>query len=237
MAALNDLGLADSDDPRLRLIIDMLTETVYQRARIDASLEAAHLSPGDYSAESARSTWAAAVPDAARKRKITALIDAVVAEQPAFRLELERRLGALPAPPSGADLRGLTGEQIRLLHETAKATVELAGALAALARVSPMSGDFANKSARLQRSLSRAKRQLEWRVSVRALPDKSWAMDFIAAQAEALWEVRAAEERRCRKTSSGRSLTGERYVRLDNSITKLQRLLKERYPSLFTLRP
>jgi hypothetical protein len=223
----------------LRLIIDMLTETVYGPERVKASLEAADLKPGNYPLSTAKITWVAAVPDAAQQRKLMALIDAVVAEEPAFGPELERRLQSLPAPPSVADLNGLSGEQIRLLRGTAMATVDLAGALAALARVSPMSEDFVDTSARLQRSLSRAKTQLqvvEERVSVGALPDKPWAMDFIAAQTEALHEVRAAEKLRCRTTASEGSLTGERHIELGKSITKLQRLLQGRYPSLFTPR-
>ena len=125
MLALGDLSLADSGDPRLRLIIEMLTKTVYRPNRVEASLEAARLNPGDYPTGSTRITWAAAVPDAARREKLTALIADVVAEDPAFGQELERRLRCLPPPPSAADLLGLSAGQIRLLRGTAMATGEL----------------------------------------------------------------------------------------------------------------
>jgi hypothetical protein len=238
MAALNDPGLADGSDPRSRLIVDLLTKTVYRRDTVEASLETAGLSPGDYPAETARGTWTAAVPDAAWKEKLSALIDAVVAEQSAFGPELERQLRSLPVPAAATDLRGLTGGQIRLLRETARVTVDLSGALAALARASPMSRESARAHARLQRSLSQAEIQLQkGRVSVGGWPDEPWAMDFIDARTEALRQVRAAEKRRCRTTAFVRSLADEQYIELDQAITRLQRLLEKNYQSLFTPRP
>lgn len=87
-----DERLAGHSDPRMRVIIEMLSASVYGSARIAALLETAGLSPGDYPLETARLAWGAVVPDAARQGKLTALLERIVDEDPSFGPELERRL-------------------------------------------------------------------------------------------------------------------------------------------------
>jgi hypothetical protein len=70
----------------------MLSKIVFERARIVAFLQDAGLSPEDYPEQIARLTWAAAVPDAARRGLLSNLIDCIAAEMPAFRKELEDEL-------------------------------------------------------------------------------------------------------------------------------------------------
>ena len=46
MRGLDDPSLASLKDPRTRLIIELLTESVYDPSRVTAVLEAAGLKPG-----------------------------------------------------------------------------------------------------------------------------------------------------------------------------------------------
>jgi hypothetical protein len=100
MAEFNDPSLASPSDPRTRVIIEMLSTTVYESARIITLLQVVGLNPGDYPLEIARRTWTAVVPDAARQGQLAALIDAIVDEEPAFGPQLERRLQRLQDEPA-----------------------------------------------------------------------------------------------------------------------------------------
>jgi hypothetical protein len=97
----DDLSLTDPRDPRAKLIIGMLKDSVYGEPRVSAVLQAAGLSPGDYHLGSAKLTWTEAVPDAARQGKLGALIACVTETDPAFGAELERRMRPLLALPGG----------------------------------------------------------------------------------------------------------------------------------------
>jgi hypothetical protein len=92
MRGLDDPSLASLKDPRTRLIIELLTESVYDPSRVTAVLEAAGLKPGRYPLERACLTWQAAVPDAAKQQHLSELIARVVDEIPAFGKKLEGRL-------------------------------------------------------------------------------------------------------------------------------------------------
>lgn len=91
MHGLDDPSLAAPGDDRTQLIIDMLTENIFKTAQITTFLQSASLRPGDYPLETARLTWTAAVRDAARRGRLGELIRCVVAQDPAFGTELERR--------------------------------------------------------------------------------------------------------------------------------------------------
>lgn len=98
---LDDPSLTDPSDPRLQLIIDMLTKSVYREAKVSAILEASGLSPGDYPLGVARLTWTEAVRDAAREGKLGQLVVCVAETDRAFMSELERRMRQLQTLPSG----------------------------------------------------------------------------------------------------------------------------------------
>ena len=101
MLALDELSLSDLTDPRMRLIVNMLTRSVFTTAVITGSLEAAGLNPGDYPLETAKLAWMAAVPDAARRGKLDSLIARVTDNNRAFASELQRRMQPLLATASG----------------------------------------------------------------------------------------------------------------------------------------
>ena len=99
--SLNDLYLGDLRDPRTMLIVKMLSQRVYGESNVSATLEAAGLSPADYEIGRARRAWLAAVPDAARERKLDALVGYVAETDRAFGRELEWELRALLTPADG----------------------------------------------------------------------------------------------------------------------------------------
>lgn len=99
--SLDDLYLGDLQDPRTMLVVRMLKNHVYGEGNVTAALRAAGLSPGEYDLSRARLTWQAAVPDAARERKLDALIGYVTGGDPAFGRTLEWELRALNASPEG----------------------------------------------------------------------------------------------------------------------------------------
>jgi hypothetical protein len=246
-AALNDPSLSDPRDPKTLLIIDMLSESIYRTDETIALLEAAGLKPGLYPHGTAKQMWTAAIPDAAREGKLPVLIDRIVDEHPPFGRELERRLQSLPPPPSPpGDLDGLSEEQIGLLRRTITTLGDLMDTSAELERIIRLPEDFANTSARLQRSLNQAKNQflvLERDVSVTTWPHKDWAIAFTAARAQAQLDVRAVEERLYRATASRDFVASDRDLQFRQSVVKLQRLLEElqrlleeQYPSIF-MRP
>ena len=104
MLALDDLSLADLTDPRMTVIIDMLSRNVYGTPRVSALLGAAGLNPGDYPLDIAKLTWTAAVPDAARRGRLSGLIARVIDEDAAFGQELERQLQPFLAPSGGQNV-------------------------------------------------------------------------------------------------------------------------------------
>jgi hypothetical protein len=95
MRGLDDPSLANLRDPRTKLIIDMLSGSVWETGRIAAFLQAAGLSPADYSFETAKLAWIAAVPDAAKKGRLSELLARVIEEAPAFGGKLEDSLERL----------------------------------------------------------------------------------------------------------------------------------------------
>src|SRR5215475_6069051 len=95
MRGLDDPSLAALSDPRTKLIIDMLSKSIFETAKIAAFLESAKLSPGDYPLQTAKLAWAQAVPDAAKKGQLSELIARVVEEDPAFGGKLEDSLQLL----------------------------------------------------------------------------------------------------------------------------------------------
>jgi hypothetical protein len=101
MLTLDDPALSDLRDPRVQLIVEMLSQTVYGEAPVAVALQTAGLNPGDYLLSPARLTWTTAVPDAARRGTLGALIHGVIASNRAFGTELERRINQLLAPAAG----------------------------------------------------------------------------------------------------------------------------------------
>jgi hypothetical protein len=95
---LDDPSLGDLDDPGTQLIIELLSRRVSGIPRISALLEAARLSPEDYPLETAKLTWTAAVPDAAKRGQLRELIAHVVGEDAAFRTEFNRRWQSFVTP-------------------------------------------------------------------------------------------------------------------------------------------
>jgi hypothetical protein len=73
----------------------MLSELVFEPPKIIALLQAAGLSPADYPLGIAKLTWAAAVPDAAKRGELSEFIACIVAAIPAFGKALEDRLQVL----------------------------------------------------------------------------------------------------------------------------------------------
>src|SRR5258708_7899223 len=107
--SLDDLYLGDLRDPRTMLVIRMLSKRVFGESNVSAALEAAGLSPADYEIGRARRAWLAAVPDAARNRKLDALVGYVTADDRAFGRGLEWELRSLlgpTAPGAGYRCRG-----------------------------------------------------------------------------------------------------------------------------------
>jgi hypothetical protein len=100
--SLDDLYLGDLRDPRTMLVVRMLSRRIYGESNVSAALEAAGLAPADYELGRARRAWLAAVPDAARERKLDALVGYVAAEDRAFGRELEWELRSLLTPANGA---------------------------------------------------------------------------------------------------------------------------------------
>jgi hypothetical protein len=101
MITLDGLPLSDPSDPRTKLIVEMLTESVFQSERVRAYLQAAGIKPGFYDTNIANIAWVSAVPDAARNGRLQDLIDRVVEDDSAFGRELERRLQPLLMPSGG----------------------------------------------------------------------------------------------------------------------------------------
>ena len=98
MLTFDDPSFANSADPHTTTLVELLGSSVYDQGSVIASLQAAGLSPGDYVLNKARLTWVEAVPDAARRGTLPALIAHVGSWQPAFKTELTRRLEALSVP-------------------------------------------------------------------------------------------------------------------------------------------
>jgi hypothetical protein len=96
--SLDDLYLGGANDPRITAVADLLATTIYGEQPVRDALVGAGLSPGDYRlGQPARLLWREVVPHAAnpRKRRLGALISYVEGLQPAFGVELERRLAPL----------------------------------------------------------------------------------------------------------------------------------------------
>nr|BFE71320.1 hypothetical protein GCM10020092_046210 [Actinoplanes digitatis] len=98
MPTYDDPAFGELTDPRVRLLIDLLSRDVHGEL-IAVALSSAGLDPGDYPLDRARLTWTAAVPDAARLGRLGALIEVVSATRPTFTRELESRLALLLRPP------------------------------------------------------------------------------------------------------------------------------------------
>jgi hypothetical protein len=96
--SLDDLNLGGPNDPRTKLVVQLLSARVYGEADVTAALQAAGLSPADYEVSRARRTWREAVPDAVGQHKLDALVGYVTESEPAFGTELERQLRLLLAP-------------------------------------------------------------------------------------------------------------------------------------------
>jgi hypothetical protein len=102
MLDYDELSLTELDDPRTREVVRLLTERVYGQQKVAATLEAAGLVPGKYTLDPAELAWLAAVPDAARQRRLGLLLQRVADAEPAFLPELHRRMAPLVATPFAA---------------------------------------------------------------------------------------------------------------------------------------
>lgn len=102
MLTYDDPAFGELTDPRVRLLIDLLSRNVFGE-QVSVALGSAGLNPGDYTLSQARLTWTEVVPDAARLGKLGALVATISASRPAFARELERRMSLLlqPVPADG----------------------------------------------------------------------------------------------------------------------------------------
>jgi hypothetical protein len=142
-------------------------------------------------------------------------------------------------PPSASDLDKLSDEQIQLLRCTVTVLQELVVATEDIARVTPLSADFDEVSAQMQRSLERTERQLlalqkDVNVAV-TWPDGEWIMDFSAARNLAQQKIATLDWHPDRTTVSGRSAARQQDIQLRRPIDKLLSILKREYPSLFNV--
>jgi hypothetical protein len=87
------------DDPRTRIIAEILTKTIYHEEAIADAITGAGLVPGDYLPNVAKLAWVQAVPDVIREHRLDALVGAVGAHDPAFGATLEARLKPLLGMP------------------------------------------------------------------------------------------------------------------------------------------
>jgi hypothetical protein len=97
MLIYDDPVFSELTDPRVQLLIDLLSHNIYGE-EVPVVLNSAGLNPGDYPLAQAKLTWTTAVPDAARLGKLGVLVGVVTAARPAFALELERRMSQLLQP-------------------------------------------------------------------------------------------------------------------------------------------
>jgi hypothetical protein len=91
----DDPAFGEPGDDRGRLLVKLLTRNIYGEHRVAMVLEKAGLNPGVYDLSTAQYTWAAAVPDAARDGKLSALVRVVSEDKPAFGKQLAEQMGAL----------------------------------------------------------------------------------------------------------------------------------------------
>jgi hypothetical protein len=96
----DDPAFGELTDPRVRLLIDLLSSNIYGD-QIPVALGSAGLSVGDYPLTTAKLAWTNVVPDAARLGKLGALVGVVSASRPAFARELERKMSQLLQPVGG----------------------------------------------------------------------------------------------------------------------------------------
>lgn len=100
MISLDALDLGDlRDDPRTRVITELLSETIYNQEAIAEAITVAGLVPGDYLPNVARLAWVQAVPDAIRERRLDALVESIVKYDLPFAMRLEARLQPLLGVP------------------------------------------------------------------------------------------------------------------------------------------
>jgi hypothetical protein len=100
MISLDALDLGGlRDDPRTRIIADLLTETIYHEEAIAEAITVAGLVPGNYLPNVARLAWLQAIPDAIREHRLDALVGSVVRHDLAFGMALEARLQPLLGSP------------------------------------------------------------------------------------------------------------------------------------------
>jgi hypothetical protein len=137
-----------------------------------------------------------------------------------------------------SDLDKLSDERIQLLRCSVKVLEEMVATSEAIESVTPLSADFDEVSAQMQRSLERTQSQLlalQNDVNVAAdWPDGKWAMDFSAARGRAQQKIASLDWHFDRTTASGRSAARPQDIQLRRSIEKLLSLMKKQYPSLFT---
>jgi hypothetical protein len=123
-----------------------------------------------------------------------------------------------------------------LLGTSVTALENLTAKLAELDGATPLSGDFADVFTCAQRSFNEAKCQflaLDRQVSM-AWPDTRWATRFANKLEQVNGDAHAVETQWDRVTSVTRSGRSEQNRHLRDSVDELLRLLKERYPGLFT---
>lgn len=128
---------------------------------------------------------------------------------------------------SAEDLHGLTDEQVQLLRVSIAALDDLITVAADAVRASPLSGEFAEMSARMQVELGRASRDLRaLKRSLTAMrwPDADWTARCDVARDRAERDIRAVRRR-------PRDLSAVDQLRRSASV--LRGLLVEGYPSLF----
>lgn len=97
MATYDDPAFGELTDPRVRLLIDLLSRNIFGD-QIPPALGMAGLNPGDYPLTPAKLAWTTVVPEAARLGKLGALVGVVSASKPAFARELERQMHQLLQP-------------------------------------------------------------------------------------------------------------------------------------------
>jgi hypothetical protein len=136
-------------------------------------------------------------------------------------------------PPDG--LEDLSGEQTELLRASAavfSAFLERSGELAGTSRLAPR---FAELYVRAERSHTRLKEQLEiLEEMLRAAtwPHTKWAMTFASQRARAQQDLQELERRARPGSIPGPSPADPSYQGLRETVTTLQTLIVDQYPSI-----
>jgi hypothetical protein len=102
VSTYDDPAFSELADPRVQLLIDLMSRSIFGEQEISAALRSTGLNPGDYPLSTAKLAWMSAVPDAAQVGRLGVLIDVISASRPAFAKELDRRMSEVLHPATAS---------------------------------------------------------------------------------------------------------------------------------------